>query len=327
MGAWSVRYLSRDDVAACAPRMADIVTAVEDGFRLVGRGRVQMPPKPSLHGEAGAFSQVMVAAVPDAGALGVKWITLVPANAGRGLALAHAVIVLSDPTTGRPAAVMEAGQITAWRTGAGVAVAARHLALPGTDVVGVLGCGVQARAAVEALAVTMSLRRVQCCDRRPEAARVFAAELAASLPDVECAICLAPAGVAAGAGLVVTAITMGPAADAPLAAGLLEPGALAVALDYDAAWTSAAMAECDRFFCDDVPQLLATKAVGERLGGIPARVDGDLGALAAGAVPGRARADQRIFCMNLGVAVCDMVTARLVLDHAVAAGIGRELPL
>ena len=125
-------YLSAADVAAVAPAPADVVTAVDEGFRLKGAGGVQLPPKPSLHGTAGAFSQVMAGYVPGAAALGVKWISLVPQNAGRGLPQAHALLVLVDVATGRPAAVMEAGQITAWRTGASVAVAARYLS-PGAD--------------------------------------------------------------------------------------------------------------------------------------------------------------------------------------------------
>ena len=93
--------------------------------------------------------------------------------------------------------------------------------------------------------------------------------------------------MARGAGVVVTAITMTADIRPPLGPGLLEPGALAVALDYDAAWSPAAMAECDRFFCDDTATVRATQAAGMRLAGIPAEIGGDLGELAAGLVAGR----------------------------------------
>ena len=115
--------------------------------------------------------------------------------------------------------------------------------------------------------------------------------------------------------------------DPPLGAGLLEPGALAVALDYDAAWTPAAMAECERFFCDDTPAVLAAKAAGARLAGIPAAIAGDLGELAAGRVAGRRDARERLFCLNLGMALEDVVTGALALERARGLGIGRELPL
>ena len=112
----------------------------------------------------------------------------------------------------------------------------------------------------------------------------------------------------------------------PLHAGLLEEGALAVALDYDAAWTPEAMAECDRFYCDDTAQVLATKAAGARLAGIPGEIAGDLGELAAGLVPGRSDPRERLFCMNLGLAIEDVATARLALDARARARRGEEAP-
>jgi ornithine cyclodeaminase/alanine dehydrogenase len=320
-------YLSGEDVAAVTPPMSAVVDAVEEAFRLRGLGRTEMPAKPSLHFGSSAFSQTMAAYVGGVEALGVKWICLVPENRDRGLPLAHAVMVLSDTATGRPLALMEAGLITALRTGASVAVAARHLARADSGALGFLGCGVQARAALEALATVLPTpARVRCYDVQPAAMAEFTGAAFALAADLQIETCDRPADVVAGAAVVVSAITMGEAAP-PLGAGLLEPGALAVALDYDAAWTSAAIAECDLFVCDDVPQLLATRAAGPRLAGIPEQVHGDLAELAAGVKPGRRRDDERIFCMNLGVAIEDVVTAKLVYEHAVAAGVGRLLPL
>jgi alanine dehydrogenase len=321
-------YLSGADVAAVDLPPAEVIAAVDEGLRLKGEGRAAVPPKPSLHGEQGAFSQVMAAHVRGAGALGVKWISLVPANRARGLPLAHAVLVLVDEATGRPAAIMEAGLITAWRTGASVAVAAKYLARRESGVLGVLGCGVQARAAVRALGVVLpQLREVRCHDVLPQAMDSFVAGLAPALPAAAFVACGEAAAVAAGADVVVSAITMGDPADAPLGAGLLRPGALAVALDYDAAWSAAAMAACDRFVCDDRAQVLATQAAGERLQHIPAHIDADLGEIAAGRSPGRLDDRERVFCLNLGIAVEDLMTARLVLAGAQARGLGRRLPL
>ena len=321
-------YLSRDDLESLGVTMLEIVAAVERGCAAKGRGEVIMPPKLSLHGEGDAYSQVMAATLPGGGGLGAKWVTLFPDNAARGLPITNGLVVLSDPETGLPAAVMDAGAITAWRTGASVGVATRHLGRPATARVGVLGCGVQARAAVRALAAVLpELREVRCHDAVEAAVGAFAEELGAELPGLEFAPCQAPADVTAGAGVVVTAITMTADIRPPLGPGLLEPGALAVALDYDAAWSAAAMAACDRFFCDDVATVCATRAAGVRLAGIPVEIDGDLGGLAAGLVAGRAGPDERLFCLNLGMALEDVVTGELALRRARELGIGRELPL
>jgi ornithine cyclodeaminase/alanine dehydrogenase-like protein (mu-crystallin family) len=187
---------------------------------------------------------------------------------------------------------------------------------------------VQARAAVRSLAAVLpGLRTVACHDAVEAAAVAFATDLAAELPALAFEVCSQPQGIARGAGVVVSAITMDVRVPPPLDAGVLEPGALAVALDYDAAWTSAAMAACDRFFCDDVAGVLAAKEAGPRLAGIPGDITGDLGELAAGRIPGRVRAGERLFCLNLGMAVEDVVTARLALGRARALGVGRPLPL
>jgi alanine dehydrogenase len=319
-------YLCHHDVESLGIGMDEVVAAVDEGCRAKGRDEVVMPPKLSLHGEAGAFSQVMAASVP--GGLGVKWVSVFPGNAALGLPLVNGLVVVSDPATGLPAAVMDAAPITAWRTGASVGVAARHLARADVVCIGVLGCGTQGRGSVRALATVLpALRAVRCHDAVPAAATSFIEELRSELPGLEFTSCAAPAEVPRGAGVVVTAITMTDDVRAPLGAGLLEPGALAVALDYDAAWSADAMAACDRFFCDDTAGVLATKAAGVRLAGIPGAIAGDLGDLAVGRVKGRVSADERLFCLNLGMAVEDIVTAGLVLARARELGVGRELPL
>ena len=168
---------------------------------------------------------------------------------------------------------------------------------------------------------------MRCHDAVEAAIGSFSAELGAELRGVEFAPCAAPADVTRGAGVVVTAITMTADIRPPLGPGLLEPGALAVALDYDAAWSPAAMAECDRFFCDDTATARATQAAGVRLVGIPGVIAGDLGELAAGRLRGRQAPDERLFCLNLGMALEDVVTGELALRRARELGIGRDLPL
>ena len=321
-------YLSRDDLESLGVTMLEVVDAVDSGCAAKGRGEVVMPPKLSLHGEGDAYSQIMAATLSGAGGVGAKWVTLYPQNAARGLPVTNGLVVLSDPDTGLPSAVMDAATITAWRTGASVAVAARYLARPNAMRLGVVGCGVQARAAVRALAAVLpDLCEVSCHDADAERAAAFGEDLGAELTGITFWSRASAGEVVEGAAVVVTAITMTADIRPPLERGLLEPGALAVALDYDAAWSPAAMAECDRFFCDDVATVRATQAAGARLAGIPRDIHGDLGDLAAGRVPGRTAPDERLFCLNLGMALEDVVTGALALRRARELGAGRELPL
>jgi ornithine cyclodeaminase/alanine dehydrogenase len=328
-------YLSRADVEGLGVRMADVVDAVEAAFRLKSSGHAVMPPKVTMTAAEGAFAQVMPAWLqggPAAG-LGVKLVTVFPGNPALGLPATNALIILADASSGLPDAIVEAGLITALRTGASVGVAARHLAAPGVERVGLLGCGAQARTSLRALAAVLpELRAVRCHDARRDAAQTFVADSREMLavessarPELVFEICEEPAEVCRGAGVVVSAITMAAAVAPPLGAGLLEPGALAVALDYDAAWPAAAMAECDLFVTDDIAQTLATKAHGPRLAGVP-EIDADLGEVVAGLAPGRTSPTQRIFCLNLGIAAEDVVCAGLIVGRAAAAGVGTRLP-
>ena len=183
MSGGPILYLSRDDVAGLGIAMDEVVDAVDEALREKGRGRAVAPPKLSLHGEAGAFSQVMAAALPGLGALGVKWVSIVPANAAAGLPAVNGLIVANDPADGLPEAIMDASLVTAWRTGASAGVAARYLARTGADCIGVVGCGVQARAAVDALAVVLpELRAVRCFDVVEQAAARFVGDLQARHP-------------------------------------------------------------------------------------------------------------------------------------------------
>jgi ornithine cyclodeaminase/alanine dehydrogenase-like protein (mu-crystallin family) len=344
-------YLSRDDVRAVEVPPGEVVDILSAAFRAKGEGHAVMPPKMTVHGAGDDFSQAMAAWISDEAApasfggrgdggsplasasdaavagLGAKWVCLFPENADRGLPTLHGLLVLSDPHTGAPLAVMDAAEVTAVRTGASAGLATRLLARPGAAVAGLLGCGVQGRSSLRSLAAELpGLRQIRLFDARPRVAEALAGELSGEMPGVEFVGVREAGQVALGADVVVTAITQVAGAAPPLDAGLMEPGALAVALDYDAAWTAAAMAEFDRFVVDDAPQVLATKDAGVRLGRIPP-IYADLGQLAAGRMAGRASSDERWLCLNLGVGIEDVAAGMLIYRRATAAGLGRRLPL
>ena len=155
----------------------------------------------------------------------------------------------------------------------------------------------------------------------------FIAERGASFPSLRFVNCASPVQMMEDVDVVVTAIPIVAKPEPPLDAGMLKPGGLAVSLDYDAAWTSAAMRECAKFCSDDLGQLLSTKAHGVYFGGIPDAIHADLGELAAGLKTGRQNDTEKIFSMNMGIAVDDMVTAKVVYERAVKLGIGVRLPL
>ena len=120
----SVLYLSRENVANLGLSMPTIIDAVENMFREKGEGRVEMPPKPGIHTQPDAFIHAMPAYIPSLGAAGVKWISGYPGNQAKGLPYITGLLILNDPETGVPTAIMDATWLTAQRTGAATAVAA-----------------------------------------------------------------------------------------------------------------------------------------------------------------------------------------------------------
>lgn len=321
-------YLSRRDVENLEMTMREVLAAVDNGFRLKGRGRTEMPPKPGIHPRANSFIHAMPAYVQKVEAAGLKWVSGYPANPDKGLPYITGLLILNDPATGIPIAVMDCAWITAMRTGASVGIAAKYLARPDSSVAGILGCGVQARTSLMALAETLPrLREIRCCDLYPAATNKFIDEMGRQFPKLAFIRCGKVADMIRDCDVVVTAIPIVTNPKPPLDAGMLKAGGLAVSLDYDSAWTSAAMNECDKFCCDDKGQLLATREHGVYFGGIPKRIHADLGELAAGLKKGRAKPRERIFAMNMGIAIDDMVTARVLYDRALQTGAGARLPL
>jgi ornithine cyclodeaminase/alanine dehydrogenase len=326
----NILYLSRADVEAAGPPMTAIIERLEIAFAEKGHGRAEMPPKPGIHpGPPGNdnFIHAMPALIGALGAAGVKWVSGFPGNPQRGLPYISGLLILNDPETGLPTAVMDATWITAMRTGAATAVAAKRLARPDARVLGIVGCGVQGVTNLEAAhAVLPSLAEVRAYDIHPERTRAYVEEQGRRYPALGMTPCSAPRAAVEGCDVIVTA---GPIRRDPtpvLEAAWFTEGALGVPLDYDSYWTPAALAAADRFYTDDAGQLRHTRAGGVYFRAIP-DLYADLGEVVAGLREGRRNARERLVCMNLGIALEDMATALLVLERARQRGLGTRLPL
>ena len=118
MNTETVLYLSRKDVEEVGLTMPEVIAALDDMFREKGEGRVEMPPKPGIHTLQDAFIHAMPAFIPSLGSAGMKWISGYPGNQSKGLPYINGLLILNDPETGMPTAVMDATWITAQRTGA-----------------------------------------------------------------------------------------------------------------------------------------------------------------------------------------------------------------
>ncbi len=324
MDAPTFLYLSRADVERVALPMRRIIQLLEGAFKEKGAGRVEMPPKPGIHPQPDAFIHAMPALIPGLRSAGIKWVSGFPGNQKRGLPYISGLIILNDIETGLPLAVMDAAWITAQRTGAASALAARYLARPESRTLGLLACGVQGRSHLEALAVEFPLERVLAYDVVPEVQERFIREMS-SRTGPEIVGVDHPRKAVEAAELVVSS---GPILKNPrpeIEKGWLKPGAFASAVDYDCYWTPEAMAEMDKFATDDIAQFRYVRGTG-RFQRTPEPY-ADLGEIAAGLKPGREKEGERIMVMNLGLALDDMAVAPEILRVAEERGFGTRLPL
>ena len=160
------------------------IRVVRQAFRAMATGHAIMPPKLYLTLPRGDDFRAMPAYVHRPPAAGVKWVNVHPRNPRHGLPTVMAVIVLNDPDTGVPLAIMDGLLITKLRTAAAAAVAAQALARRGSRVVGLVGCGAQADAQLEALAALFPLRHARVWGFRPAEAPRFCRMMRRRLPSI-----------------------------------------------------------------------------------------------------------------------------------------------
>ena len=324
MNSDTILYLSRKDVETVNLSMAEIIDALDSMFREKGEGRVEMPPKPGIHTRQDAFIHAMPAYIPDMQSAGVKWISGYPGNQKKGLPYINGLLILNDPDNGIPIAVMDATWITAKRTGAATAVAAKYLARKESSTVGILGCGVQGRSNLEALSCLFEIEKVKAFDIYPEVAEKFAREMS-NAEHVEIEIVNDPRQAVVGLDLVVTSGPILKYPDPVIEADWLAEGSFASPVDFDSYWAGDALQQADKMATDDLGQMDYYREAGY-FKETP-QPYADLGEIVAGKKPGRENDHERSICINLGLALDDMATAILVYKKAIEKGLGTPLPL
>ncbi|MBO3800509.1 MAG: alanine dehydrogenase [Candidatus Brockarchaeota archaeon] len=143
--------------------MKEVMDAVEDAFRAKGLGRVQIPTKTYIVFPNGDF-RTMSSYMPDLEMSCVKIVNVHPNNPNKyGLPTVMATIILIEPETGRPLAIMDGTHITNMRTGAAGGIAAKYLARRDSKVIGMVGAGAQARTQLLALNEVFKIEEVRVC--------------------------------------------------------------------------------------------------------------------------------------------------------------------
>ena len=319
-------YLNASHLDALDLGMSDIVDILEAVFRHKAAGDTVMPPKMFFYTEGDRFLSAMGSACAPLGYAGAKWQSGNPENPSRGLPYIQGLYVLNEHESGRMAAILDSKWITAKRTAAASALVARHQAREGAAVLALLGCGVQGRAHLEAMAAEVaSLAHCRAYDTVPERQRAFVEEMDGKFGGVRVEGAKSAEAAVRGADIVIPGGPITAERRASIVSKWIAPGALVVAIDYDSYVTDECIAAMDIVITDDRGQIEDARAREGKFRGVT-RIDADNAEMIAAGKGLREDEGQRILAFNLGIALEDVATAAEALRRARERGIGIRLP-
>lgn len=324
--------LSRKDVEAVLT-MEECLKAVEGAFGELARGKAIMPQR-ALIGIAehqGVFLGMPAYIGGDTKALGLKVVTVYPQNPTKHkLPTIFGTLMLCDPATGQAIAIMDAGYLTAVRTGAASGVATKYLAREDVKTCVVFGAGIQARKQLEAIKAVRAIDRVIVLDVIAETRDAFVRDMSGVL-GIEVVVGEDAKAAVEAADIIVTASS----SPTPV---------------FDGAWLKAGThinnigshspkaRELDtttirraKFVADLAEANLAE--AGDLLipmeeGAVTAdHIHANLGEIVIGEKPGRENPEEITVFKSCGLAIQDVSTALAVFTSARERGIGTEFEL
>lgn len=325
----STLILSRRDVFDLLT-LPDCIDAVERAFRLHAEGRTLGPGVLGVPAGDGSFHIKAAGLLGERSYFAAKTNANFPDNPRRfGLPTIQGTVVLADARTGEPLAVIDSGSVTALRTGAATAVAAKYLARCDSRTATIVGCGVQGEIQLAAIAAVLPLQRAWVLDADQARAESLAARASASLGlHVEAGKDLRAAFLASD-----VCVTCTPARRAFVTAADVAPGTFIAAVgadnrgkqELDPALVASSTVVVDMLDqCAEIGELQHVLAAGLMT---REQVHAELADVVAGRRPGRTRREEITIFDSSGTALQDVAAAAVVYEKARATGRGTEVKL
>jgi ornithine cyclodeaminase len=324
--------LNAEEVRQALP-MAEAIAGMKTAFAQLSAGQATVPLRSRI--ETPAYQGValfMPAYLHESEDLAIKVVSVFPQNAKRGRPIISGVVLVLDPQTGEPLAMLEGSSLTAIRTGAGAGAATDILARPDAAVAAIIGSGVQARTQLEAVCTVRPIREARIYSpTRPHAA-AFAESVAGQGPiPANIHVVDDPEAAVAGADIICAATTSA----TPVFNGrALKPGAHVNGVgsytptmqEVDAATIQRALVVVDS-------RAAALAEAGDLI--IPlnsgmiqeSHIYAELGEIVSGRKPGRTNPQQITYFKSVGVAVQDASAARIAYQKAISLHLGTEVVL
>jgi alanine dehydrogenase len=296
-------FAAHDVEAAVSPERA--VDVVRDAFVAYARGEWSMPSKVYVPAYPAGDFRAMPAL--GGGFALLKWVTSFPGNPELGLPTVTGLVIVSDASNGMPVAVLDAGAVTALRTGGAAVLAAQTLGREDAETAAVIGAGVNGRAAARTFVARG--HSVSIWDVDLERAETVAVELGAEVAESRHA--------ALAVDLVVTVT---PGHEVLFPAGSLRAGQHVSLMGADGPGKAEIAVEelaRVRVFCDDWEQASHN---GDLVHAVEAGAFGrervaELGAVLAGDAAGREAPDEITVFDSTGLAIQDLAIGIEVVNH------------
>lgn len=309
-----------------------LIDALQPAMEALSRGAASLPPRiAAMVAERSAYLGAMPVYLKDPELLAAKLVAVFPENDTATLHTHYATIVLFDPATGQPMAMLDGGDITAARTAAGSALATKLLARGDAKKLTIIGTGVQARAHALAVSNVRDLEEIQITGRNEQKALKLAAELDALLA-VTVSANSSIEGAVKEADILCAATH---AAEPVVDWSWIKPGTHinSVGVNPTGREIDAATVENARVFVEFVSSALAMPPGGANELLWPIRdgliteehICAEIGEVSAGVKPGRISDQDVTLYKSVGVGVQDAVAADQVYQAALKHGLGHEI--
>jgi len=320
-----ILFLSKKEIDSIIT-YEDVIRAVEDVFVADGNNQLVMPAKDKmfLDDEKTNILMPMPSFLKNINVAGMKWMRFFPKKPMGIPTLWGQLLILSDPVSGLPFAVMDATTITDMRTSGGHAVvAARYLAKKDSKVLSVLGCGAQGRAGIISFDKNFDLDYIKVYNRKStsieECKRFTDGKLRAKLLFVG-----SPEELMEGTDILLSATT----SRTPLVKSEWIPeGCLVNAMssfyDVDPKITKYADKWVLGHRFGDKIQIVDNPAIKPNLSYDD--VYASLGEIICNRVKGRENDKERIVFSHMGMGALDISVGKRIYDIAVERGIGKKI--
>ncbi|MEJ2039464.1 MAG: ornithine cyclodeaminase family protein [Desulfosarcinaceae bacterium] len=317
-----IRILTGDEVRQALP-MTKAIEAMRSAFGQFSAGQATVPLRSRLQTDKGVLL-LMPAYMSSGNEMAVKLVSVYGGNPALGLPTVSALVVVFDPQTGRPKALMEGDALTALRTGAGGGLAADLLSRAQTARVTLFGAGVQGRAQLQAVMAVRNVEEVVLMDPAAEAARRLAEEIATWPAAPEVKIGKDVRAAVQKADIILTATT----STTPLFdGGYVRPGTHITGVGSftpDMQEIDADLVKRARVVVDSRQGCLAEAGDIIMAG---ADISAELGEIVNGRAPGRLDDQEITFFKSVGMAAQDAAAAAAALASAEALGLGTVVNL